>query len=128
MTSLGSPTGSPSGIFTAPEPGRISDSAAVVKSILSGRRLARAVHEHFTEGLIEPIESLACETEDILDVTEVQGVDPLERQRPDALDVEGNSKTAWIFPKEFPGLNEQTALQEAQRCLRCGLICYEHHK
>jgi hypothetical protein len=41
------------------------------------------------------------------------------------VDVEGNSKTAWIFPKTFPGLDEEAARTEAERCLQCGLICYK---
>ncbi|MDY7038448.1 MAG: hypothetical protein SV375_20110, partial [Thermodesulfobacteriota bacterium] len=61
----------------------------------------------------------------ILDVTEVHEVGVSQRQRPDFIDVEGNSKTAWVFPKEFPGLDEQAARKEAERCLQCGLICYE---
>jgi len=113
------------GIFTSPEPGRISDASAVVKSILSGRRLARAIHQHFTDGLITPIENLTCEADFVLSTTEVHDVSPLERQQPSLLDVEGDSKTAWIFPKEFPGLKEDAARKEAERCLQCGLICYD---
>ncbi|MBW1803149.1 MAG: FAD-dependent oxidoreductase [Deltaproteobacteria bacterium] len=119
------PNGRENGIFASPEPGRISDASAVVKSILSGRRLARAVHQHFTDGLITPIENLTCEADYILNITEVHNVSSSERQQPSLLDVEGNSKTAWIFPKEFPGLDESGARQEAKRCLQCGLICYE---
>jgi formate dehydrogenase (NADP+) beta subunit len=119
------PNGRENGIFASSEPGRISDASAVVKSILSGRRLARAVHQHFTDGLITPIENLACEADYVLNITEVHDVSPSERQQPALLDVEGNSKTAWIFPKEFPGLDETAARKEAERCLQCGLICYE---
>jgi hypothetical protein len=119
------PNGRENGIFASPEPGRISDASAVVKSILSGRRLARAVHQHFADGLITPIENLACEADYVLNITEVHHVSPSERQHPSLLDVEGDSKTAWIFPKEFPGLDETAARKEAERCLQCGLICYE---
>jgi formate dehydrogenase beta subunit len=112
------------GIFSSPEPGRISDSAAVVKSILSGRRLARAVDQHFTDEVITPIENLGLEADDILDVAKVQDVSSSVRQQPPLCDVEGDSKSAWIFPKEFPGLDEQAAKREADRCLQCGLICY----
>jgi hypothetical protein len=41
------------------------------------------------------------------------------------LDVGGDIKTAWIFPKELPGLDETSARVEAERCLQCGLICYK---
>jgi len=113
------------GAFCSPEPGRISDSAAVVKSILSGRRLARAVHQYFDDELITPIKNLTCEADDVLDVTEVHDVSMTERQRPAVLDVEGRGKMAWIFPKELPGLDEKSARREAERCLQCGLICYK---
>jgi len=119
------PTDGGCGILSSPEPGRISDSSAVVKSILSGRRLARAIHQYFTDGTITPTPNLACDASYVLDVTEVHDVNPSERERPPVSDVEGDSKTAWIFPQELPGLDEQKATREADRCLQCGLICYE---
>ena len=94
--------GSKDGMFSPPEPGRISDSSAVVKSLLSGRRLTRAVHEYFTDHAITPIQNLACEADSILNVAEVHEVISADREVPDIIDVEGNSKTAWIFPDEFP--------------------------
>ncbi len=122
------PTDGGCGILGSPEPGRISDSSAVVKSILSGRRLARALHQHFTDGIVVPVPKLACEASDILNITEIHGVSPSERQLPPVSDVEGDSKTAWIFPQEFPGLDAREAAREADRCLQCGLICYEKKK
>jgi len=116
------------GICTPPEPGRISDSSAVVKALLSGRRLTRAVHRYLTGGTIPPVQNLACEADAVLDVREVHDVAPAERERPYILDVTGDSKRAWIFPSEYPGLNEASAEREAERCLRCGLICYRKQK
>lgn len=112
------------GIFTSPEPGRVSDSSAVVRSILSGRRLARAIHQYFTEGAISPIPSLAREKDSIPMVTKIHAVSARERQRPPLVDVEGDIKKAWVYPKEMPGLDESAARLEAERCLQCGLICY----
>ena len=66
-----------------------------------------------------------CEASDVLDVTEVHCVLPSERERPPISDVVGVSETAWIFPREFPGLDEEAAIKEAERCLQCGLICYK---
>jgi len=116
------------GICTPPEPGRISDSSAVVKSLLSGRRLTRAIHSYLSGGTVASAENLACEADDILNVTEIHDVSPSERERPDIQDVEGDSKRAWIFPSEYPGLNEASARKEAERCLKCGLICYRKQK
>ncbi|MEJ2586287.1 MAG: (Fe-S)-binding protein [Deltaproteobacteria bacterium] len=113
------------GVFSAPEPGRLSDSSAVVKSILSGRRLCRAIHSHFAEGQVPSTDDLVCEADWVLDVSEVHSVKPVERERPPALDVEGDSESAWIFPKPWPGLDEAGAKKEASRCLSCGLICYK---
>ena len=120
--------GGKDGICTPPEPGRISDSSAVVKSLLSGRRLTRAIHQHFTDDSITPIHDLVCEADSILNVTEVHDVALSDRERPDIMDVEGDSKRAWIFPDEFPGLNEASAKKESERCLKCGLICYRKQK
>jgi len=116
------------GICTPPEPGRISDSSAVVKSLLSGRRLTRAVHQYLTENSITPIQNLACEADSIMNVAEVHDVISSDREHPDIIDVEGNSKTAWIFPDEFPGLDAASANKESERCLKCGLICYRHQQ
>ncbi|MCP4666262.1 MAG: FAD-dependent oxidoreductase, partial [Deltaproteobacteria bacterium] len=118
------PKGGEGGIFAPPEPGRMSDASAVVKAILSGRRLTRAVHQYFTDESITPIERLTFEAGYILDVTDVKNVQASERQCPAVTDVEGAGKIAWIFPKEFPGLDEAAATMEAERCLQCGLICY----
>ncbi len=120
--------GDKDGICTPPEPGRISDSSAVVKSLLSGRRLTRAIHQHFSTDSVAPIQGLVCEADSILNVTEVHDVISSNRERPHIIDVEGNSKTAWIFPDEYPGLDEASARKEAERCLKCGLICYRKQK
>ncbi len=120
--------GDKDGICTPPEPGRISDSSAVVKSLLSGRRLTRAIHQHFSSDSVTPIQGLVCEADSILNVTEVHDVISSNRERPHIIDVEGNSKTAWIFPDEYPGLDEASSRKEAERCLKCGLICYRKQK
>ena len=77
--------GDKDGICTPPEPGRISDSSAVVKSLLSGRRLTRAIHQHFSADSITPIQDLVCETDSILNVTEVHDVISSNRERPTSL-------------------------------------------
>jgi NADPH-dependent glutamate synthase beta subunit-like oxidoreductase len=118
------PMGGERGIFASPEPGRMSDASAVVKAILSGRRLVRAVHQYFADASITPIARLTSEARSILDVTDVKDVQASVRQCPSVTDVEGASKISWIFPKEFPGLDEAAARKEAERCLQCGLICY----
>ena len=120
--------GAVDGILSPPETGRISDSSAVVKSLLSGRRLTRAVHQHFSDDTIAPLQDLVCKTGPIIDVSEVHDVSAADRERPLVSDVVGDSKTSWIFPDEFPGLNEASAKKESERCLKCGLICYRKQK
>ena len=113
------------GIFSAPEPGRMSDSTAVVKAILSGRRLARAVNQYFGDGIILPIENLALEAESILDVTELENVTSSERILPALAYAEDKAEGASIQRQESPPAIERSdAMREAERCLQCGLICY----
>jgi NADPH-dependent glutamate synthase beta subunit-like oxidoreductase len=113
------------GILGAPEPGRMSDSAAVVKAILSGRRLARAVNQYFGDGVILPIEHLALEAESIPDVTELQNITTSERVLPALAYAEDKAEGAAIQPQGSPPAIERSdAMKEAERCLQCGLICY----
>lgn len=112
------------GLFTPPELGRVSDSMAVVRSILSGRRLARAIHEHLGHGVVSAPENPVCNARQILDVENVADVTPQARQRPSRVPHVTQSEMAWITSKQIPGLEEVTARKEAARCLQCGLICY----
>ena len=119
------PTSDGQGLIRSPEPGRVSDSAAVVRSILSGRRLARGIHQYFSEGAISPIEDLASEAEVILDVSEVHGVRPSGREPVLLKDLTADIRATWISPEGLPPLDEGVVRKEAERCLQCGLICYE---
>ena len=112
--------------LTSPEPGRISDSEAVVKSILSGRRLARAIHQHYNgEGII-PLSNLAVEAEKVLNVYEISGVNPAQRETALKPTPEAGTENDWCTMEEIPGLSEAAARKEANRCLSCGLICYRN--
>ncbi len=112
------------GIFTPPEPGRISDASAVVKAIVSGRRLVRGIHQHLSGSGVEPIDNLALEADEILNIDEVHDVIPAPRQGEDLSVREPSTAADWIAASELPGLTETEAKQEAERCLQCGLICY----
>ena len=119
------PSSDGQGLLRSPEPGRVSDSAAVVRSILSGRRLARGIHQYFSEGAITPLEDLASEAEVILDVSEVHGVKRSAREPVLLKDLTADIKATWISPEGLPPLDEGVVRREAERCLQCGLICYE---
>jgi hypothetical protein len=119
------PSDARKGILGAPEPGRMSDSAAVVKAILSGRRLARAVNQYFSDGVILPIEHLALEAESIPDVTELQNISTYERVLPALAYAEDKAEGGAIGLQGPPPVIERfEAMKEAERCLQCGLICY----
>jgi hypothetical protein len=114
------------GISSAPEPGRMSDSTAVVKAILSGRRLARAVNQYFGDGMILPIESLALEADSIPDVNELQDITTIERVLPALAYADDKAEGAAIqLQGPPPSIERSDAMREAERCLQCGLICYK---
>lgn len=119
------PGGGNNGVFSSPEPGRLSDSQAVVKSILSGRRVARGIQMHVANQPILPVDHLAIESDDIPDVTEVLGVTPVNREALALPASETGAKNIWISTTEIPGLDEAAAKREAERCLSCGLTCYK---
>ncbi len=113
------------GIFSAPELGRTSDSTAVVRAIISGRRLARAVNQHFSDGTVVPIEHLALEAESILDVTELEKITTFERLLPSIAYAEDKAEgAAMLVQGPPPAIDRADAMKEAERCLQCGLICY----
>lgn len=112
------------GIFTPPEPGRISDASAVVKAIVSGRRLVRGIHQHLGGSAVEPIDNLAIDADEILNIDAVHSVTAAPRQGEDPSIREPSTPDDWITANELPGLTEAEAKQEAERCLQCGLICY----
>ncbi len=119
------PRGGDNGVFSTPEKGRVSDSSAVVKSILSGRRIVRGIQMCFSGEPIAPIAHLAAETDDILTVTEVKHVDVSERQRAPIQVAEAGTENNWGNAEAIPGLDESASRREAERCLACGLICYK---
>ena len=112
------------GIFSSPEPGRVSDAEAVVKAILSGRRVSRAIQMHFEGHVVTPIPHLAVEAEEILNVTDLVGVSPTPRQGLEIPAPEPSTDADWTLTEEVRGLTADEARVEAQRCLQCGLICY----
>lgn len=118
------PRNSRKGILISPEPGRISDSTAVVKAILSGRRLARAINQYFSDGAVSPISKLALEADSVLDVTEIHNINPSERWRPSIAYAEEKTVRERTPSEGPPGLDQAGAQKEAERCLQCGLICY----
>ncbi len=112
------------GLFSSPEPARVSDAAAVVKAIRSGRRVVRGIHFYLTGKQIEEIPNLAADTNEILNVSSVEDVSVVPRQYPATVAPEPGTSGDWNNTEDTVGLNETESQKEAERCLRCGLICY----
>ncbi|MBM3317347.1 MAG: RnfABCDGE type electron transport complex subunit B [Candidatus Eisenbacteria bacterium] len=113
------------GVFSSPEPGRTSDAGAVVRAILSGRRMVRGVHAQVMGRAIESIPDLAVEADEVLDVREVFGVSVEQRHEPGDPLREPGTEADWAATAELSGLGDEEARAEARRCLQCGLICYQ---
>ncbi len=118
------PQPNPRGLFGSPEPGRVSDASAVVKAIVSGRRIVRGIHQHLTGSAVGRVEHLALEADEILDVDEVHAVEPVPREGAAVPVREPSTVVDWTAAEELPGFSETEARHEAERCLQCGLICY----
>ncbi|MBD3235304.1 MAG: NAD(P)-binding protein [Candidatus Eisenbacteria bacterium] len=118
------PGGGEMGIFTPPEPGRVSDSEAVIKSILSGRRIVRGIQQFFAGEAIASPPHPVVEADTVLDVDAVHHVATSHRERAPLPHPTAGTENDWTAEEEVPGLDEEAARRESQRCLACGLICY----
>ena len=99
-----------------------TDYSAAIKAIGAGRRAAASVHE-IMYGI-----SLALPEHVVAPETPIQNVDHVEHVSAVARNV-----MPVCAPKDLSeggeleiGFDETAALQEADRCLQCGLICYLH--
>jgi formate dehydrogenase beta subunit len=115
------------GIF---RPGEVmSDYKAVVEAIGAGRRTANSAHKSITgreeESESCPIHMIKKYT-DVLDVRQIEPITSLSRipmpeLGEDARVADPNAEIAL-------GYSEDQAVEEAKRCLQCGLICYRRMK
>ena len=98
--------------------------ASVIKAIGGGRRAARSIHYYVTEGRIPVLENLQRKVipESILRHVEVPEYIPRVRIQEVPVEVRRHS-----FTEEVKGsITDVQALLEANRCLQCGSICYDH--
>jgi NADPH-dependent glutamate synthase beta subunit-like oxidoreductase len=108
------------GLFAAGDPQ--TDFSAAIRAIGAGRRAAVSIHQMING--IDPVlsERVVTRSGQVQNVHELVGVAASARQ---------------IMPLSQPielaagselekGFSAKAAHSEAQRCLRCGLICYEH--
>ncbi len=111
------------GLFSAVEPGRISDYTAVVKAAGSGRKIAGLVHNYLMDEEISPQINPVTEIDTLQNVYAVEGIEKMSRNAPE----NSISPEKCITPKTpitNLGFSRESAIQEASRCLNCGLICY----
>jgi formate dehydrogenase beta subunit len=99
----------------------VTGASIAVEAIGAGRRAARSIHRYLRgEGVSLPDRVLTEDTA-LPDVDELREVVVSERVRMPELAV---SERRGNFHEVERGLDEEMACREAQRCLRCGLICY----
>jgi NADPH-dependent glutamate synthase beta subunit-like oxidoreductase len=108
------------GLFAAGDP--LTDFSAAIRAIGAGRRAAASIHQMMNG--IDPVlpERVVSAAGQVQDVHEVVGVAATTRQimplcQPNELAAGSELEK---------GFSAKAAQDEAKRCLRCGLICYEH--
>lgn len=109
------------GVFTAGDVYTGPD--LVISAIGDGRKAARSIHYYLTQGDI-PVP--ATTQKGMIPYTLFQEIDPVERKKRAVLPhlchgIERNC----TFNEVEGSLSEAEAKAEADRCLRCGLVCYD---
>jgi formate dehydrogenase (NADP+) beta subunit len=115
-------------LFNLNEDGVFNDNVAVVRSIGRGRRMARAAHLVLGRKDLVGQPHMLRKDSDVLNVSKLEPVDETNRHPLPAgkVPVSFSDSEVLYDPSELqPGYDEQTARAEAERCLKCGLICYE---
>jgi len=103
----------------------VTGASIAVEAIGAGRRAARSINLVLRgEEVTVPDEAITAESE-LLDVAEVVNVPESARVRMPELSVDERRGS---FTEVELGLSEEMAHQEAERCLRCGLLCYRRER
>ena len=108
------------GIFRPGE--EAGDYRAVVEAIGSGRRAASSIQRYLSGEIVEPPENMIRKHTEVLSLDQLEPVTQMPRQKmPEASREECINHPDLEIAK---GYSEDQAIQEAKRCLQCGLICY----
>jgi len=99
----------------------VSGASIAVAAIGAARRAARSIHCYLNGEPITPQEPLITADSCLPDVDALIRVPESQQAKMPDLTVD---QLRLSFDEVELGLTEQTASQEAARCLRCGLICY----
>jgi hypothetical protein len=108
-------------------PGEVSnDYKAVVEAIGSGRRAANSIHRFLTGEAVEAPTNMIRSFTRVLNVDQL---DPVAEARRERMPERSHEERITNPDAEIAvGYTEQQALEEAKRCLQCGLICYRRVK
>ncbi|MBW1765702.1 MAG: FAD-dependent oxidoreductase [Deltaproteobacteria bacterium] len=108
------------GIF---RPGEVtSDYKAIVEAIGSGRRAANSVQRFLSEQPVEAPDNMIRKNTQVLSLDQLEPISSAPRnkmpERPEEEQIANPSAEIAL------GYSEDQAIEEAKRCLQCGLICY----
>ena len=99
----------------------LSDYSGAIKAIGAGRRAAASIHNVIYGLPLSHPDNVLTLTTMVQNVNEIERVQPLSRTIMPLADASGRLMDAEIEK----GFTEKKAQREADRCLQCGLICYE---
>jgi NADPH-dependent glutamate synthase beta subunit-like oxidoreductase len=100
----------------------ITDYSAAIRAIAGGRRAAASIHKIMYEIDIELPENVVSSDSVLQTVEHLQGVKPSPRHIMPTCDP---AQVPGKYPEVELGYCEADARAEADRCLRCGIICYK---
>ena len=112
------------GIFRPGE--AMGDYKAVIEAIGAGRRTANSAHRFLTGRDVEAPALMIRKYTDVLNVHEIEPVTTTPRVPMPELGQE--ERIADPNAEIALGYSEDQAVEEAKRCLQCGLICYRRMK
>ncbi len=99
----------------------VTGASIAVEAIGAGRRAARSINLYLRGEEVRVPQEVIGKDSELPDVEELIGVPESTRARMPELTVEARRLS---FEEVERGLSEEMARGEAERCLRCGLICY----
>ncbi|MEN8154054.1 MAG: FAD-dependent oxidoreductase [Acidobacteriota bacterium] len=104
--------GNSGGIFALKNIGRPTDLERVVVAVGIGRKLARGLYQYSRGEEIKPEDRIITNENELQNIFRIP-------QREKLIDHRGNYDPEGIF-------TEDMVKDQAERCLSCGLICYQH--
>ncbi|MBW2124705.1 MAG: FAD-dependent oxidoreductase [Deltaproteobacteria bacterium] len=99
-----------------------SDYRAVVEAIGAGRRAANSVHRLLNGAPVEAPSNMIRKHTMVLNLNQIEPIPSIPRHKMPERPMEEQLRDP--DAEIALGYSEEEALEEAKRCLRCGLICY----